>query len=292
MCFLSYFYQVKEVSDSFLLESVSFERHIQASIENFQNYESPLIQNEASIRIHTQRMENSDAKTFVDFANCQIHIGRVIPSLTQEEVLFSCCPELFIGILFTERLQDNEILVVRNVMRFSDYTGYMRSFRFVDFYDESGPQRCSNVIALDAVYQGHFQKDKLLRDVNKALLAFSASGTEKISTGHWGCGIFGGDETSKYLQQLVAASVAGVSVDYSTFRDEKRMHEFDAIKRAMFEQHVTIGHVFDLLSNYQSEMGKYENFQKYLFEKLKIAGIEPNNEVDEGSSDYMGCCLS
>lgn len=28
-----------------------------------------------------------------------IHIGRIIPSLTQEEVLFSCCPEAFLCLL-------------------------------------------------------------------------------------------------------------------------------------------------------------------------------------------------
>ena len=44
-------------------------------------------------------MEEPEAEAFVDFANRDLHIHQVIPSATQEEVLFSCCPEAFPGTL-------------------------------------------------------------------------------------------------------------------------------------------------------------------------------------------------
>ena len=36
-----------------------------------------------------------------------------------------------------------------------------------------------------------------------------------ISTGNWGCGVFGGDHELKFLQQWIAASFAGIKrLDY------------------------------------------------------------------------------
>ena len=42
-------------------------------------------------------LEELGSEAFVDFANQDLHIHCVIPSATQEEVLFSCCPEAFVG---------------------------------------------------------------------------------------------------------------------------------------------------------------------------------------------------
>jgi len=64
-------------------------------------------------------------------------------------------------------------------------------------------------------------------------------GTEKvidktISTGNWGCGVFGGNHVLKFIQQWIAASFAGVKrLDYYTFeRDEMKIviQRLDEIK--------------------------------------------------------------
>ena len=43
-----------------------------------------------------KRIEDSEASAHVDFANAKIHIGCIIASATQEEVLFSLRPELLV----------------------------------------------------------------------------------------------------------------------------------------------------------------------------------------------------
>ena len=69
-------------------------------------------------------MESSfDAHGFVDFANKHIQIHRMIASCTQEEILFSCCPEAFLPMLICETLKNDEIVIVRGCKRFVEYTG-------------------------------------------------------------------------------------------------------------------------------------------------------------------------
>ena len=55
----------------------------------------------------------------------------------------------------------------------------------------------------------------VLRDVQKAALAFA--GQKVISTGRWGCGVFGGTPAHKFVQQLVAAMLSGSQIHFSTF---------------------------------------------------------------------------
>merc|ERR1711920_46298 len=60
-----------------------------------------------------------------------------------------------------------------------------------------------------------FRDDIVLRDIRKAYLCFM--GCSVVSTGHWGCGIFGGLPAFKFVQQALAASLAGCKLQYSTF---------------------------------------------------------------------------
>ena len=52
-----------------------------------------------------------------------------------------------------------------------------------------------------------------------SLAAHSDAAPVRVTTGKWGCGIFGGDPPQKMLQQILAAHVAGVLLDFSTFSD-------------------------------------------------------------------------
>jgi hypothetical protein len=55
-------------------------------------------------------MEDPNAPAFVNFANEQLHIGRIISSCIQEEVLFSCAPESFVGLLFVRYWKTMKLL--------------------------------------------------------------------------------------------------------------------------------------------------------------------------------------
>lgn len=113
------------------------------------------------------------------------------------------------------------------------------------FVDE-GPRRIENIIAIDASRKNHFTKESVLRDIFKAALGFSSSSSHSSSssivTGHWGCGIFGGQKTHKFLQQWVAASIAtNVSrLDYSVFGDVKLIEFWQRIIQAIQQKKWTV----------------------------------------------------
>eukprot|EP00386_Alphamonas_edax_P002143 GDKI01006436.1.p1 GENE.GDKI01006436.1~~GDKI01006436.1.p1 ORF type:complete len:480 (-),score=117.30 GDKI01006436.1:329-1768(-) len=211
------------------------------------------------IRVHSGRMEDSGSDAFVDFANKRVHIGQVIGSATQEEVLFSACPEAFVSLLNLERLRDNEAAIIRNVRRVCDYRGYLRSFTFDGRY--TGPRPVQDILVIDACEFAHFTPYNVTRDLNKAAMAFEActkketagketagdTGPVRVATGHWGCGIFGGDKTAKFLQQVCAARVVGVCLDYSTFNDEPTKRSFEDLLARLAAKRVTVGQIYTWL---------------------------------------------
>ncbi|MBI5517366.1 MAG: hypothetical protein HY909_26570 [Deltaproteobacteria bacterium] len=214
LCLLAYFHRSHDARE---VPSVVFSRYRQSPSSRPSWAELDLPVRADSARLHTQDMESSPAPVFVDFANRDLHIHRIIPSLTQEEVLFSCCPELFPGILFCERLLDDEVIVVEGARRFTTYRGYLSTFRFTGLHPARPAQE---VLVVDAVMSGQFAPSRVLRDLNKFHLGLASCRGRQVSTGHWGCGAFGGDKTLKFLQQVCAATAAGGLLDYSTFRDE------------------------------------------------------------------------
>ncbi|KAJ3117528.1 hypothetical protein HK100_000808 [Physocladia obscura] len=199
-------------------------------------------------------MEQSDSENFVDFANKYLHIHSIIPSATQEEILFSCAPELFVAMALCRVMRDDEVLVIHGVRRYSKYTGYQYSFRFDGLLEDDDDQNSSNdakifnVLALDATMYNHFKVNVgVVRDLNKAVLAFS--GCESVVTGHWGCGAFGGERTHKFIQQWIAASVAGITrLDYSVFGNDDLVQFWTTIvEKVTTELQWTVKDVFQYL---------------------------------------------
>lgn len=159
------------------------------------------------------------AQAVVDFANAQLHIGAITPSMTQEECLFSARPELFLALVVATQLGANEALVVEGARRFVDVRGYGRRARCAGPAPASlaclgeGNANVPAVVCMDAsVNTGQqFSPQCVLRDTNKAFAGFSTWGLPSaiavVATGAWGCGAFGGDFALKALQQLMAAAV-------------------------------------------------------------------------------------
>jgi poly(ADP-ribose) glycohydrolase len=86
-------------------------------------------------------------------------------------------------------LSDDEAVVVKNVWRHSRYSGYLDTFKFVQSME--GKPIFEEVIAIDALTSNHFANS--VRDLRKCYVGFSGCRAESISTGKWGCGVFGGD---------------------------------------------------------------------------------------------------
>ena len=206
--------------------------------------------NTDGIKIFAGAMEATGAVNIMDFANSRIHIHRIIPSATQEEVLFSCCPEAFIALLLYDALDDDEVAVIRGVRRYIRYSGYLDTFRYEGPFIPSedpvlipdtakGPSaasrnisgrsardqqhRIETLLVADAVMSRHRQPRSVQRDLTKAYMVFRlaryASLNPVVATGHWGCGIFGGDKRHKFALQVCAATAAGAELNYAVFAD-------------------------------------------------------------------------
>ena len=73
------------------------------------------------------------AHAVVDFANKQLHIGKVIPSCTQEEVMFSVRPEAYLCIPLAATMASDEVITIRGARQVCDYAGYGSRFRVCAF---------------------------------------------------------------------------------------------------------------------------------------------------------------
>ena len=175
--------------------------------------------------LHADVMEAPPADAFVNFANSNFGYGCFIPSCTQEEILQMCCPEFNVGMLLIGAMGDGEAVNVRGCRRYSRYTGYLDSYECAGAWQS---HTICTILTLDACTHAHFSRRHLLRDVRKAYTSFAmlaeakradgdATSTAVVSTGRWGCGVFGGVPAHKFLQQLIAASLAGVRLAFSTF---------------------------------------------------------------------------
>jgi len=188
--------------------------------------------------VHIDAMEIATADAFVNFANANFGYGKFIHSCTQEEIVQVCCPEMNVGMLFYGLMDDDTVILTHNVRRFSKYSGYLRTFAFngqCDFND----YKDQTIITMDALFCKQYTDKGNLRDTKKAYMAWKATldwhvqhdGEKQhepiqISTGQWGCGMFGGIAAHKYLQQVIAAQLVNcgcldgnVQLLYSSFHD-------------------------------------------------------------------------
>ena len=146
----------------------------------------------------------------VDFANKIVGGGVIGSGTVQEEIKMVQAPEMIVARLFTAPLQDNEVLFITGAKRYSQTSGYSDTFRFEGHYEDM--DRTRDVVAMDATDykdpEKQFRIHEINRELNKAYCAFYSTDEtpHKIATGHWGCGVFGGNKELKAVIQLLAAS--------------------------------------------------------------------------------------
>lgn len=250
-CLLCYFHATSEDHDG--QASITIQRnHVPSSmLPNWSALDTPICACAVSAKMRIEDIKNA---RIVDFANANLHIGRVISSCTQEEILFCICPELMPSMLICEQMEDDEAIMICNARQFSEYSGYRDSFRFVRAAPGTPRQ---DVIAMDAMPTAgklEFTTDCLNRDMGKAFAGFSALGSDvpNISTGGWGCGVFGGDDMLKFCQQLIAATAChghsdSFQLHYSSFGDEGLAQRYIQLHKMMADCSLTVSGLWEIL---------------------------------------------
>ena len=83
--------------------------------------------------------------------------------------------------LFTERLEDNEILLIQGFERYSNYSGYASSFKYQSDYKQTSLKSkhdrfASTLIVMDALKfhfaPNQFRRENIDRELNKAYIGF------------------------------------------------------------------------------------------------------------------------
>lgn len=148
----------------------------------------------------------------VDFANAYYGGGVLGNGCAQEEILLLSYFEPIVGVLFIEKLEDNDVIYVRGIRGVNRCSGYGDSFRFegADNRNFEG----NVLVAMDAIdfknrENLQYSRNAINRELMKATVAFKPRpGMESlpILTGNWGCGAFKGNPQLKFLIQWIAAS--------------------------------------------------------------------------------------
>ena len=281
-CLLGYFDFAKkifELKNNYFDKDIIVERIIFNPEEiNQKLLECNDILEENDINIHCNDMDNTEiiTQSLVNFANRNFQSGKIMPSATQEEVLFCVRPELYAAMPICQRVLENEIIIISNAYKIMEYTGYLNSFKFKSlkeniFYDSDFAQKDKeNILCLDATFQEHYTFKSVLQDISKFYSAcyyckkkYNNAG---ISTGSWGCGAFSCDKTHKFLQQLVSAKANHVKLSYSTFGNQNYYNSLKKIFNCVIKNKPKICDLYKLIIEFKGK--KDEEFHKYLKEKL------------------------
>ena len=138
-----------------------------------------------------------------------------------------------------------------------------------------------------------------MRDLRKAYTSFSALaarataaaapgsvravGKPIVSTGRWGCGVFGGLPAHKFTQQVLAARLAGVRLRFSTFGQPDGC---DTVLDAMTQgKESSVARAWALLL----ECDRRDSFEKRLCAGLAEAVAVPR--MQSSTKEYFDCSL-
>ncbi|CAD8056208.1 unnamed protein product [Paramecium primaurelia] len=249
-CLINYFNQCVEYPEYFNLPDIVYKRVQLIEIPNWINCQIPL----SGFKFEKQKNEDHLNCGIVDFSD-RFFGGKVAAGrgCAQEEVLLLINPEAIIATLFTSQLGDKESLIIQGILQFNEYRGYEDSFTCIPIkYINKG----QTLIAIDALYfatkpQGYqFTQEAILRELNKSYIGFKGSQQQVISTGKWGCGIYGGDKQLKTLIQWISFSQAcpDGNIIFNGL-DDKAYHDLGKRLELCKKRYQTVGNIVKEILN-------------------------------------------
>ncbi len=266
-CFLAYFdfaQKIFESNNNYFEENVIVERIIYNSNEVIKHLsQCDYTFDENDINIHCNSMDKPEIETqsIVDFANMDFQTGQIIPSATQEEILFSTRPEMFIAMFICQRIYENEIIIITGANKLLEYEGYSNSFKFLkideNIYQNYKNNLNENILALDATMFDHYKYNNVVQDISKFYTACNYCSKKYkmpgISTGSWGCGAFGCDRAHKFLQQLMCAKANNVKLSFSTFGKESYGNSLKELLKTIINCKPKVKDLWNLIINFKGK---------------------------------------
>ncbi|CAD8205149.1 unnamed protein product [Paramecium pentaurelia] len=211
-CFQNYIKTFYLNSDAIQNDQLIFTKNT-VNKEQFKNkFEQSIYQN---IDFEFTQLKNEDHQnsTVVDFADQNIG-GLVLDTrnCAQEEIVMLIFPEAAVSMIFIPQMNETEAVLIENLKKYSNYTGYEQSFNCQPSMTLQGNY---NMLAIDAkpfYSENQFTEKNIDRELIKCYAGFEISLRNQpnyyISTGRWGCGIFRGNPYLKTLIQFLSFAIA------------------------------------------------------------------------------------
>ena len=279
-CFLAYFdfahniFQLKNnnyFEKNVIVERIIFKRD--KIINHLSKCENKFEEKDINIHIKAMDSPEIEKQSIVDFANMDFQTGQIIPSATQEEILFSTRPEMFVAMFICQRIYENEIIIISGANKLFEYEGYSYNFKFAKINDivyNNNDYLNGNVLALDATMFDHYLYNNVVQDVSKFYTACNYCKNKYknpvISTGSWGCGAFGCDRAHKFLQQLVSAKANDVQISFSTFGKQDYCDSLKEFLICIIKCKPKVKDLWKLIINFNGNTD--EEFHQYLKNQL------------------------
>ena len=169
-----------------------------------------------------------------DFANKYMGGGALGAGAVQEEIHLAEHPECLLAMACCPRMHHAEVVQISGAQQHAKTKGYGSQLAF-DGATKPENRAAPTITAMDAIDYVHGKRcsiqqalllqlhpDAINREIHKAMVAFTHPTLEKVATGNWGCGAFGGQPELKLVIQLIAASLAGkTEMRYHAFGDKR-----------------------------------------------------------------------
>ena len=190
-----------------------------------------------------------------------------------------------------QTVYENEIIIISNVFKLMDNSGYLNSFKFENLKNnifsidnnDLNKNDNENILCLDATFKDHYLYKSVLQDFSKFFSAseFCAKKHKNpgISTGSWGCGAFYCDKAHKFLQQICCAKCNGVKLSYSTFGDNNYKNKLEQLFKAVIKFTPKVCDLYKLIIEFKGTRDK--EFHKYLKEKLGDEFYMDDDGIDD-----------